>query len=69
VTFAARRELAETIADVLLRRTHIAWTTPDHGRGVAGEVAGLLADELGWDAARSRRECERLERTLAAEGL
>jgi glycerol-3-phosphate dehydrogenase len=69
VVFAARHESAATVADVLLRRTHIAWTAPDHGRAVLGIVASLLAAELGWDAARLALERRRAEETLAAEGL
>lgn len=69
VVFAARHEFAATVADVLLRRTHIAWTARDHGRAVIGTVASLLAAELGWDDARLTVERRRAEETLAAEGL
>ncbi len=69
VVFAARHEFALTIADVLLRRTHIAWAVADHGRAAAGAVAALLGAELGWDGGRLAAERRRLEETLAAEGL
>jgi glycerol-3-phosphate dehydrogenase len=65
--YAIRREMACTLADLLVRRTHIAFETRDHG-GTAAERAVLIAAPLlGWDrAARSRalddyaREVERL---------
>ena len=69
VVFAGRHEYAATIADVLLRRTHIAWSAADHGRAAAEVVASLLGAELGWDGDRLAAERQRLEETLAAEGL
>lgn len=59
VVYAVRREMALTIADVLIRRTHIAFETRDHGMSVAPRVAELLAAELGWDdATRGARIAE-----------
>ncbi|MEJ7760373.1 MAG: glycerol-3-phosphate dehydrogenase/oxidase [Gemmatimonadaceae bacterium] len=48
VEFAVRHEMAVTVGDVLVRRTHVAFETRDHGIGVAGAVAGLMAPVLGW---------------------
>jgi len=69
VVFAGRHEYAAAIADVLLRRTHIAWSAADHGRAAGEVVASLLGAELGWDGDRLAAERHRLEETLAAEGL
>lgn len=55
IAWIARGELVNHLADVILRRTLIAL------RGLASEeavrdVAGVLADVLGWDAARRAAE-------------
>jgi glycerol-3-phosphate dehydrogenase len=54
--YAARREGALTLDDVLTRRTHVAIEDPDAGVGAAAEVAALIAPELGWDATRQKQE-------------
>jgi glycerol-3-phosphate dehydrogenase len=51
VSDAADHEFACTIADVLVRRTHLAFETRDHGAAVAPRVAELLAPRLGWSPA------------------
>lgn len=48
VVHAVDREMAMTLGDVLLRRSHAAFEVPDHGRGMAGAVADLMAPRLGW---------------------
>ncbi len=50
VSDAVDHEFACTIADVLVRRTHLAFETRDHGASVAPRVAELMARRLGWDA-------------------
>ncbi|MCU0648792.1 MAG: glycerol-3-phosphate dehydrogenase/oxidase [Gemmatimonadaceae bacterium] len=62
VVYAARHEHAMTLADVLVRRTHVAFETRDHGRGAAARIAPLLAHELGWDAARSAQALDDYDR-------
>ncbi len=58
VTWAARRELAMTLDDVLARRTRLAQELPDRGAAIAPRVAELLAAELGWGETRRAREVE-----------
>ncbi|HKI95823.1 MAG TPA: glycerol-3-phosphate dehydrogenase/oxidase [Gemmatimonadales bacterium] len=53
---AIRREMALTLTDLLLRRTHVFLETPGHGLKQAPEIVDLIADELGWDAARKASE-------------
>ncbi|MBW7935467.1 MAG: glycerol-3-phosphate dehydrogenase/oxidase, partial [Gemmatimonadaceae bacterium] len=48
VVHAVEDEYACTLADVLVRRVHVAFETRDHGRGVAPRVAALMAPSLGW---------------------
>jgi glycerol-3-phosphate dehydrogenase len=47
--YCARAEMAETLGDLLVRRTHLAFETRDHGLGVASSVARAVAPALGWD--------------------
>ena len=64
---AVEREGACTIADLLVRRTHVAFETPDAGRAAAVVAADVVAPLLGWDEGARRaalaeyeREAERL---------
>ena len=59
VIHAARRELAQTVEDVLVRRVHLYYELADHGLAAASRVAELLGAELGWDAERAAREAAR----------
>jgi glycerol-3-phosphate dehydrogenase len=54
---AVDRELAATLGDLLIRRTRIAFETPDNGRAAARRVATYL----GWDS----RELERYDVEVA----
>lgn len=51
VVHAVDREMACTLGDVLLRRSHAAFELPDQGRGMARAAADLMAPRLGWSAA------------------
>jgi glycerol-3-phosphate dehydrogenase len=50
VPHAVEREMACTIADVLVRRTHVAFETRDHGRAAARRIAPLMGALLDWSA-------------------
>jgi glycerol-3-phosphate dehydrogenase len=39
-----------TLGDLLIRRTHLAFQTPDHARTLAPVVADLVAPLLQWTA-------------------
>ena len=69
--YAARREQAETLGDVLLRRTRLALTAARQvvEPAAMGRVAGAVGRELGWDAARQAREVEAFAAEAAAEGV
>jgi glycerol-3-phosphate dehydrogenase len=62
VQYAVRAELALLPADVLVRRTKLAFNTADHGESTIDEVCAIMAAELGWSgverthAARSCRQ-------------
>ncbi len=63
---AAEHEFARHLDDVLRRRT-LLWLTPDRGRLAAPEVATVLAETLGWSAARTKEELERYDAGLVDE--
>lgn len=60
--WCARHEMAETLGDLLIRRTHVAFETRDHGRSVAAAVARAV----GWDAERGVADYEREVEALFA---
>jgi glycerol-3-phosphate dehydrogenase len=47
--------MAQTLGDLLIRRTHLAFETRDHGVTAAERTAQGLAPLLGWTAAEQRR--------------
>ncbi|MBP6406875.1 MAG: glycerol-3-phosphate dehydrogenase/oxidase [Ramlibacter sp.] len=51
VRFAARHEYARTVEDVLARRSRLLFLDARLAAGMAGQVAAILADETGRDAA------------------
>jgi glycerol-3-phosphate dehydrogenase len=56
LAYAVREEWACTLADLLVRRTPLAYETRDAGRAAARRAAAIVAPALGWDAARVTRE-------------
>jgi glycerol-3-phosphate dehydrogenase len=63
VAWAVRNELAQSLDDVLARRTRLAQELPDRGALVAPRVAAIIGGELGWDA---DRQADEVARYLAA---
>lgn len=57
VVYAARHEMAETLADCVFRRTDIA-TAGNPGEATLRACADLLAIELGWSSLRKQHELE-----------
>ncbi len=64
VPHSVEREMACTIADVLLRRTHVAFETRDHGRAAARRISPLMAVLLGWSEAERERQVAEYEREV-----
>lgn len=58
LVYAVQREMALTLSDLLVRRTHVFYETPGHGLPEAQELAALVAPDLGWDTARCAAEVE-----------
>ena len=70
LAFAARREQARSLADVLLRRTRLGLLAARQLDGDALlRAARAVGGELGWDDARAAAEVRRFEETAAREGL
>ena len=67
VVYACTHEGALRLEDVLARRTRISFETRDRGIAAAPAVAALMAEALGWDAARTASELDRVRRQVAAE--
>jgi glycerol-3-phosphate dehydrogenase len=61
VLYAFRRELAQTLSDVLLRRTMVG-LGPRVGFDVDEAAAQVAVRHLGWDEERARREVEQYRR-------
>jgi glycerol-3-phosphate dehydrogenase len=66
VVHAVRRELAQTVEDVLVRRFHLYYEHPDHGALAAQRVAELMGEELGWDEERIAAEAQRYRDFVSA---
>ena len=60
--YCVAREMAMTLGDLMIRRTHLAFETRDHGIGAAPRVAAAIAPLLGWDGNAQHRAIESYER-------
>lgn len=76
VLMATRNEQAQSIGDVLLRRTRLGLLSARElvaGGGdvpmAVSHVCRVMGDELGWDEARRAKECQEWERVAVAEGI
>lgn len=56
VIHTIRREMALTLRDLLMRRTHVFLEAKGHGVADISEIVDLAAEELGWDPARKASE-------------
>jgi glycerol-3-phosphate dehydrogenase len=69
IVHAIRREMALTLSDLLVRRTHIAYEARGHGVAEAADIVDLAARHLDWSAARQATELttylKDVERTMA----
>lgn len=65
ILHAVRREMAVTLADVVLRRTELG-SAGHPGPRALTLTAELVAEELGWSADRTRREIEAVEAAYPA---
>lgn len=68
IVYAARREQARTVTDVLARRTPTFFWTPDGGAAAADAVATELAHELSWSATTLAEQSGAFQRWRARNG-
>jgi glycerol-3-phosphate dehydrogenase len=59
VLHAVRRELAQTVEDVMVRRIHLYFEHAERGIPAATRVAELMGRERGWDESRIAAEAAR----------
>ena len=69
VVYTARHESVDSVGDFALRRTGLAWSSPDHGLRWARLIAHELATELDWSSERRERAIARYRSELDAVGL
>jgi glycerol-3-phosphate dehydrogenase len=66
-----KAEMAQTLSDLLIRRTHLAFEARDHGSSVALRAAEIVAPLLDWDeettSARIREYQRDVERMFAID--
>jgi glycerol-3-phosphate dehydrogenase len=68
VVHAVRAEMAQTLADVVLRRTELG-TAGYPGDDALRTVARTVADEMGWDESRIASEMESVRAEYARVGV
>lgn len=56
VLYAVQHEMALTLSDVLMRRTHVIYEARDGGMERAGGAAELMGSRLGWEAGEIERQ-------------
>jgi glycerol-3-phosphate dehydrogenase len=56
VVHAVRKEFAQTVADVLVRRLHLFFECRDQGAVAAAGTAAIMARELRWNPAEEQRQ-------------
>jgi glycerol-3-phosphate dehydrogenase len=64
LVYGVRAELAQTLSDLLIRRTHIAFETRDHGKSVAPRAADIVAPLLGWSPQTKDARVREFERDV-----
>jgi glycerol-3-phosphate dehydrogenase len=67
VVYAVRHEMATTLDDVLARRTRLHIFDRPAALRAAPAVANLMAAELHWDAAETKRQLDHYRQLCAAE--
>jgi glycerol-3-phosphate dehydrogenase len=61
IAHAIREEMAQTLVDVVVRRTGLG-TAGHPGETVASDVAGRMRTAFGWSDDRTQREIDALRR-------
>lgn len=64
LVYGVTREMAQTLSDLLIRRTHLAFETRDHGSSVALLAARIVAPLLGWNEETTSARVREYERDV-----
>ncbi len=67
IIYAATHEGAQSVDDVISRRTRISFEASDGGESLAAPVATLIAPILGWDAAAKKSSISEFNNKLEHE--
>ncbi len=67
VGWAVQVDGALTLEDLVYRRTRAAWYTPAEREALVAPAAEMMADQLGWDEARTASEIESVRARYASE--
>jgi glycerol-3-phosphate dehydrogenase len=62
--YGVHAEMAQTLSDLLIRRTHVAFETRDHGLSVAARAAQIVAPLLGWNEETKSARIREYERDV-----
>ena len=65
VAYAVQHEMAVSLSDALIRRTHVIYEVRDGGLARAPVVADLMAERLGWDEVERDRQVADYARQVA----
>ena len=65
--YAVRYEMARTVDDLLSRRTRARLLARDASAAAAADVASLVADDMGWDAAAQDAQVAAYRAAVTAE--
>ena len=63
--YAARAEMAMSLEDAMIRRSHIFFRGASQGLPYAERAAELMGKELGWSGAEQQAQVEHYERVVA----
>lgn len=56
--YGVSNEMALTLSDLLMRRTRVAFETPDHGLSAVTRIAENVAEFAGWDKYQKKAQIE-----------
>jgi glycerol-3-phosphate dehydrogenase len=64
LVYGFKAEMAQTLSDLLIRRTHLAFETRDHGLSVAAGAAEIIGPLLNWDEQAKRDQIHEYKRDI-----
>ena len=64
LVYGVKAEMAQGLSDLLIRRTHLAFETRDHGLSVAARAPDVVGPLLNWDDATKRARIHDYERDV-----